>query len=227
MKTAFINKIHGVFDSLLSILFPVHCPYCLSIISSDKAFCRDCSKSMPKTIYKRYAIGGYPCCTPFPYLEHYAAAVKRMKFQNRPDLAKQLALPLAKVIKEYYDISEIDLITSVPMHKKKLNKRKYNQSELLAKECARLLEIKYKTVLTKHKHNLEQHKTKSRKERENNVRGVFRLIDKELVKNKTVLIIDDIITTGCTLGECGRITEKGKARRVLCAALCTSVVGVD
>lgn len=222
MKTAFIKRIP---DFILNIFYPTRCPYCLKVISSDSECCESCEKLMPEIIYKRYAIGGYPCCTVFPYMGIFSSAVKQLKFYKKADFAKQLAAPLARAVKDFYDISEFDIVTCVPMHKKQLKKRKYNQAALLAKECAKLLDLPYEEILEKRKQNQAQHKTRNRKEREKNVRGVFGLTEKNVAKGRSVLIIDDIITTGCTLGECARVLQKGKAKKICCATLCTSVIG--
>ena len=81
--------------------------------------------------------------------------------------------------------------------------------------------VHYADLLEKHKQNKAQHTLKS-SEREKNVRGVFRAINKNEIEGKSVLIIDDIITTGNTLGECCRILIKAGAKRVCCAALCSA-----
>ena len=61
------------------------------------------------------------------------------------------------------------------------------------------------------------------KERAKNVRGVYRLIQKDIVKDKNILIIDDIITTGHTLGECAKVLSKGKCKSIRCAVVCSVI----
>ena len=126
-------------------------------------------------------------------------------------------------IKDVYRDREFDLVTCVPMHKDTLRERGYNQAELLAKECARLLGIEYADLLAKTKKNKTQHSIKAA-ERAKNVIGVYSPIDKNLIKGKRILIIDDIITTGSTLGECARILSKCKCGEICCCTLCTSLL---
>lgn len=109
------------------------------------------------------------------------------------------------------------------MHKDTLRKRGYNQAELLARECARLLGIEYADLLVKTKKNKTQHSIKAA-ERAKNVIGVYSPINKNLIKGKRILIIDDIITTGSTLGECARILNKCKCGEICCCTLCTSLL---
>ena len=93
----------------------------------------------------------------------------------------------------------------------------------LTKECARLLGIEYADLLVKTKKNKTQHSINAA-ERDKNVIGVYSPIDKNLIKGKRILIIDDIITTGSTLGECARILNKCKCGEICCCTLCTSLL---
>ena len=116
---------------------------------------------------------------------------------------------------------DFDYITCVPMHKEQKLNRGYNQSELLAKECADLMRTKYIHSLEKYKKNQVQH-TLSGAERRKNVKGVYRPINKEMLKGKRVLLIDDIITTGSTLAECTKILSKCGCSDICCAAVCSA-----
>lgn len=78
-------------------------------------------------------------------------------------------------------------------------------------------------ILAKTKKNKTQHSIKAA-ERAKNVIGVYSPIDKNLIKGKRILIIDDIITTGSTLGECARILNKCKCGEICCCTLCTSLL---
>ena len=109
------------------------------------------------------------------------------------------------------------------MYYKNMRERGYNQSELLAKECAEIFNIPYAELVEKHKKNKAQHTLKG-KERESNVQGVYRVIDSHAVADKNILIIDDIITTGNTLGECCKVLKKAGCENICCAALCAAIV---
>lgn len=158
-----------------------------------------------------------------PMTEFSAGQFLTLKFHNCGAYAELLSHEMVRSIKDVYRDREFDLVTCVPMHKDTLRERGYNQAELLAKECARLLGIEYADLLAKTKKNKTQHSIKAA-ERAKNVIGVYSPIDKNLIKGKRILIIDDIITTGSTLGECARILSKCKCGEICCCTLCTSLL---
>ena len=209
-------------DFICDIIFTVKCPYCGKVIQRQEYACDDCKKKFPVEFLTSYATGGYKTISPFPYDGIFANAVKSFKFGDNPYYAKQLSFPLSTEILRGFDISEIDLITCVPMHKNTLRQRGYNQAELLAKHCSEILQIDYADVLEKHKENLFQHELKGARRAEN-VKGVYRVPVKSAVKDKNILIIDDIITTGSTLGECCHILKKAECGKIFCATLCTVI----
>ena len=107
-----------------------------------------------------------------------------------------------------------NLLIPVPLHKKRLKERGYNQSELLAKEISSALEIPLNCeVLEKVKYTLPQFNL-NEKERMENIRGAFELKNIELIKGKKLLIIDDIFTTGITVHEVCRVLRKGKPESI-------------
>lgn len=218
MTTDFIKKIRkNIYDAL----FPVRCPYCGKVINKTQIACKNCLNMFPEISYRRFASGGYKCCTPFLYRGIFAAAAKRFKFANGGGYSPQLSAVIAKSISECYPdiLADIDYVTCVPMHKKQLRQRGYNQAKLLARDCAEILKIPYIDALEKYRENETQHNLRASL-REQNVKGVYRVCNKNFVKGKNILLIDDIITTGNTLGECCRVLEKSGCNQVICAALC-------
>ena len=89
----------------------------------------------------------------------------------------------------------------------------------MARTIAEELNIPYTETLFKHKNNKVQHTLKG-KDRMNNVKNAYKVIDKSLIKDKNILIVDDIITTGCTIGECAKTLFKGGCNTVCCCTLC-------
>lgn len=211
-----------IIDKIKSFFFPYRCPYCNGVIEENKEGCERCIGNFPKEHIKSFAHGGYMCVSSFPYLECYKRAVTEFKFNNKRSFSHQMGITMARDIMKIYDDYHFDIITSVPLHKKKLKKRGYNQSMLLAEEIGKLIGIPYKDLLYKHKNNKIQH-TLSRNERMKNVKNAYKVIDKSMVKGKNILIIDDIITTGYTLGECCKMLKNAKANLIVCATLCNSL----
>ena len=105
-----------------------------------------------------------------------------------------------------------DIITFVPMHPKRLKKRSYNQAELLAKELSKILNVQLVDCLQKVKDTKNQAKL-SREERIKNLSDSFK-VDKNLVKNKAVLLVDDVLTTGSTADTVSKVLIKAGAEKV-------------
>ncbi|MBQ7264849.1 MAG: ComF family protein [Firmicutes bacterium] len=143
----------------------------------------------------------------YEYKDEIRRAVIDFKFSQNPlyftFFGKNMAEHLLKHNAKY------DIITFVPMYNKDERKRGYNQAELLAYETARLTNINFDTLLKKEKSTALQ-SSLSAKERATNLKKAFALTKD--VKGKSILIIDDIITTGATLNECAKVLSKAGAK---------------
>lgn len=100
-----------------------------------------------------------------------------------------------------------------------MRKRGYNQSELIAAEASKRLELPCNALLKKIKDNPAQSSVNDRKKRTDNVSGVYKVINEELVKGKYILLVDDVVTTGSTLSECARMLCRAGAKEVYCATI--------
>lgn len=217
------NKLKNLLRSALTVFYPQRCPCCEKVISKDKLFCDNCQKEYKGTIYQKYARGGYLSTSAVPYTGVFSKAILNFKFHNRKQYARQLATFIAEAVKRDFSHISFDFITFVPLHKKRFEDRGYNQSELLAKELSALLYIPMEDILIKTRNNQPQHTLKASKRGEN-VLNAYRVADKNRVKDKCILIIDDIITTGSTLGECAKILQNSGAKEVYCATFAITVV---
>ena len=111
-------------------------------------------------------------------------------------------------------IKKYDIIIPVPISKKRLNSRGYNQSSLIAKNLAQELNIEYsEKILIKIKDNKPQSEMKQ-DTRKSNVSGVYKVINEERINNKKVLIVDDIFTTGSTADECAKVLKDNSAESI-------------
>ncbi len=207
----------------LVIFYPQRCPSCEKVIHKAELFCSECMEEYKDINYSTYASGGFPCVSAVAYDGVFSRAILKFKFDGKKQYAPQLAAMIAHAIKRNYSDVNFDFITYVPLHQKRFKSRGYNQSELLSKELSDFLEIPLLTVLKKTRNNQPQHKLNASKRKEN-VKGAYRAIDKTLIQNKTILLIDDIITTGSTLGECAEILDSNNAKAIYCATFAISVV---
>ena len=119
--------------------------------------------------------------------------------------------------------ADFDCVCEVPMRGRDRRRRGYNQAELLAKHTAKLLNIPHKKrLLIKTKNTKTQH-SQNMEQRWMNIRNVFAVNSKYDVTGKTVLLIDDIKTTGATLDECARTLKLKGALEVYCATALITV----
>ena len=127
------------------------------------------------------------------------------------------------MVDRYLDCGfECDCVVAVPLSAKRKRKRGYNQSELIAEELSSRLKLPLiDGALVKAKENKPQTKL-TRREREENVRGVYEVTSPETFKGRRVLVVDDVMTTGATLGEVSRVLYKAKARSVEALTYCST-----
>ena len=200
---------------------PKRCPFCTKAIENDQLCCNDCIKTVPTHGIMQGVAGGYKCASVHLYKGAFKYGVLSFKFKRRTQYSKQLAYFLYKSIENNYSDMVFDYITYVPMHEKSLRKRGFNQCELLAKDLSELLKTPCCETLIKIKETTPQHNLSSRKRR-TNLKGAFKVIDKKMVQGKSILIIDDIVTTGSTLGECAKMLQRCKPTHICCATVLAS-----
>ena len=202
-----------------TLIFPERCPYCGCTVEPERIACDSCLETIKE---KHKAIkggaGGCRCVSTFAYGGKVRRMILRMKYRNRTQYIPQIAVIMADDIRGAYDCSVFDAITFVPMHKKDLNERGYNQSELLAKALSKELSLPCLDTLEKVKHTPKQHNL-TLSQRRKNLIGAFKVRDKEAVKGKNLLIVDDIVTSGSTLEFCCKALNKAKPGIICCATI--------
>ncbi|MEE0931392.1 MAG: phosphoribosyltransferase family protein [Acutalibacteraceae bacterium] len=219
--------IKSFFRLCINAFYPSRCPYCNSVIAKNKIACEKCiSKVQQENITTQ--LMHTKSISPFRYDGMYKKAIQQLKFNNYGNYAEQMAMVMSNAVKKEYancfnDNNNFDFITCVPFTKNKYKERGYNQSKLLAQNISYYLKIEYRDILIKTKDNKTQH-TLTRKQRIENVHNVFDINSKYSVRNKKILVIDDILTTGSTLDECANVLLNNGAKEVLCATFTTTIV---
>ena len=145
--------------------------------------------------------------------------VYKLKFGGKRFLAKCLAKFMAKRFLEIFS-DKVDYICYVPITNKRRKERGYNQTEEMAFEFSKLTNIKvYKNLFLKIKDTADQTRLK-RDERNKNLKDAFVIIDNAKLKNKVVLIIDDVFTTGATMNVLANLLRKKGVKRVYGLTFC-------
>ena len=155
-----------------------------------------------------------------PYDKHIRKHMHKFKFQEKKYLGYTFAKLLYKKIASNSWSSEIQCVTCVPMLGRR---RSYNQSAVIAEQIASLLDVPFaENALVKIKNNPPLY-TLTYKQKSKVVKGAYDLGEDLSFKGKTVLLVDDIYTTGSTINECRRVLNKNGAGKVYSATACYKV----
>ena len=217
-----LTKFRG---AALDLFFPQRC---LGCGEEGDLLCRTCQKNLTKLMPPvcpkcgRPQPGGIlcPACvswkasidgirSPLKFAGLTREAVHQLKYKN----LRSLARPLANLLGEYLAANPLpaEALVPVPLHPKRLRERGYNQSYLLARELGKILNLPVvDKSLERVKFVLPQAQTKSVDERHRNVREAFRCLN-SILKNQSVLLIDDVATSGATLDACARALKSAGA----------------
>lgn len=211
----------SVINYILDLVYPRKCVFCGKVIEK-RDICNECRGKLPYTRGDEVS-QKIPfiteCVSPLFYDDMVRKSFLRYKFSGVQAYAVRYGKFMAECVENNLDYSTVDVISCVPLSKKRQRSRGYNQARLLAKEISASLDIPEKELLKKIKDNPAQSRTKNAKERLTNVSGVYSLQSGSDVDGKTVLLVDDIITTGATLSECARILRRAGAEKVFAVTL--------
>ena len=211
----------GFWSSFMDLLFPPKCVFCGKVLGvSGDTWCSKCTESLPFTLGGGRQEGEYYefCVAPLYYKDAVRRSVLRFKFKGASAYADTYGKILADCIRENPDIN-CDIISWVPLSSTRKRSRGYDQAMLLALATALNLEDVAIETLRKPHDVRAQSELSGWDERSANISGAYEAVDYELIEGKSVLLIDDIVTTGSTLSECANVLLSAGAKRVVCAAL--------
>jgi len=216
-------KIKSLFYVVMDLIFPPRCVFCSKVVPSGSQVCEKCDAEIlridaVKCIYISNMGEAILCAVPYLYQDKVRQSIIRFKFYGQKQFAAFYAEKMAEHILKSYLPLRFDAVTSVPISAERRKLRGYNQSELIARAAAKQLNLPYYEYLVKTADNKEQHKL-NKKERNKNVKGVYKAIDGRDIAGKNILLIDDIVTTGATLRECASVLLQSGAQKVDCAAI--------
>ncbi len=228
-------------DLILNFLIPPVCPICLERVEVVHTLCPKCFSKLKFITHPCCEICGYPfefdldgehvCgrCLKDPPAYHHARAlfvyndaskslILPFKHGDRMELAQLFVKLLAQ---NYADIiKENDVIIPVPLHIRRLVKRKYNQSALIAQPLARKFKKIYLPTTLKRVRATPSQGHLTALERKKNVANAFMVKYPAKIKGKNVLLVDDVMTTGATVNECAKVLLKAGAKQVDVLTIC-------
>ena len=141
--------------------------------------------------------------------DNYKNLILDSKFRNQRNLAIELGRWMAFFFESNEKLKCVDLIIPIPLHRTRKIWRGYNQSEFICRGLSEVLNIPLNTnTVIRHKKSKTQSRLKDNSLRQENVKDAFSVIDVSILENKSILLVDDVITTGATISSCIKAIKK-------------------
>ncbi len=212
----------GPLSVLLDLLFPPKCPFCGEILKAEESgLCAPCQGTLP------WLEGGAAeqkgeffskCVSPLRYEGAVRKSIHRYKFTGSRGYAQVYGSLVAQCVGDHL-AGKYDLITWVPLSRKRQRERGYDQARLLAQAAAKALGTEAVATLNKCRNTHAQSGLEEAAARRANVMGAYEILVPERVAGRRVLLVDDVITTSATLSECARTLRENGAVDISCATL--------
>lgn len=212
---------HNFFKAVTQFLAPAYCAYCKEFLSDQAIFCAQCSDRIKPVVSTQVSVTKTKSVRVFA-VSAYQDPLKRLilaKGWSKPLASKQMA----DIIWHHTVLSHVttDLFIPIPLHWTRFAWRGYNQAELMAERLAALSGKPTENILKRVRRTQSQFYLGS-DDREKNLENVFSLTQskKELLKNKHIVLVDDLMTTGATLKSAAKVLFSGKPASISAVVTC-------
>ncbi|MDD2502084.1 MAG: ComF family protein [Geobacter sp.] len=224
--------------ALQNLLLPPRCPICheLVIDAGQLHICADCLAALPKLSSPVCSICGipfngagtdHPCSrclqTPPPYVAARAALryegacrdlIHRFKYEYKSHLRRPLGLLTAELLADFATQQQPDLLVPVPLHSSRLRRRGFNQAVLLGEVLSRQWQIPLLRQGLKRTRPTTPQVELTLEQRSHNLHNAFSVTDSNAIRDRRIMLVDDVFTTGSTLAECARILQQAGCHTV-------------
>ncbi len=242
-----VKKLKKLIEKLLDFVYPRKCIVCeklFDIREKDRGVCKKCVKIFERPsgntclqcgretkdafcyVCKRISSGKIYKDNQFYYTKNYPVFVyneaSRVSiFELKYDKKLYILKGFEQLLSKYLEDNEIkaDLIIPVPMHKKKEKSRGFNQAKLIGKLVSDITGIRYNQTAIIRNRNTSVQSNKTLSHRHENLEGCFSVINKEQIKGKVILLVDDIYTSGSTINMCAKELMQNGAKEVFSLTL--------
>ncbi len=229
---------NAYFSDFLHLFSPKTCLVCGGLLQEkSKSICFICSNNLPlteqhqnpyendlaKIFWGRVNIEAASAYMFFQKGLKTQKILHALKYKNKPELGIEIGGKYGNILKNIDVFKSADCIIPVPLHKKRLKKRGYNQSEMFAKGLSQSMNIPIDVISLQRIAYTETQTKKNRLLRWENVKEKFSLIDDEHIANKHIILVDDVITTGATIESCAQELAKAENTKIsIIAIACTT-----
>ena len=222
-------------ESFLHLLFPHVCTGCGSdLLSEESMLCMRCMDAMPETNFELHVNnpvekkfwGRLPLVSATAqFYFSKESLMQHLMHQFKYKGNKELGLQFGRIMGDQLQRSNRfypDVLIPLPLFPAKEKRRGYNQATVLCNGISETMKIPVLDKVIIRPHHTETQTKKGRVERWENMEGKFVLTNEEAIRNKHVLLVDDVVTTGATLEACGNELLKAENTRLSIATLCTA-----
>ena len=150
-----------------------------------------------------------------PFEPPLSEAVHMLKYSDAKSVSRRLGAMMAERIVPDQRYNKADLVLAVPLHQARRRERGYNQAQLLAEQLGQALKIPAPEGLLFRARNNQSQTTLNKEQRRRNVEGIFAVKEPGLIKGQRIILVDDVLTTGATIGSCGHALLAAGASEVL------------
>jgi ComF family protein len=233
-----MNYLYDLRDDFVSLLFPRLCYGCGNhLMRNEKLICTECYILIPRTNYHlkpdnpvsqlfwgRCLIERAATFSFYTKDSRIKELIHQLKYKGIKEVGSELGRIYARTLKSSRFLEDIDVIIPVPLHPSKKRQRGFNQSDIISQGISEVSGVPVETRLLVRKTVSRTQTRKSRFDRWTNVQDIFRVTDQSRVRNRHILLVDDVITTGSTLEACANELLKVENVKVSVVALAYSVI---
>jgi len=217
--------------SVFDFILPRFCVSCKCALNTEeKIVCSSCCINIKlagnklieseyvRNFHKDKIISGFQSLYIFEKDKELQQIIHALKYNKRFLIGIFLGNLMGKFLESKIKLWNIDCIVPVPLHKIKMLERGYNQSYFIAKGLSHHLKIPVKISVIKRIRYTQTQTALTKKERQSNIQDAFAIASPKQISGKVILLVDDVITTGATVTECGRELLKSEAKKVYAAS---------
>ncbi len=228
-----IATVKNIFNSAVHLFYPHICTGCGSdLLEESNLLCLKCTHDLPHTHFANFE--GNPVEKHFwgrlpltaGYSEFYFSKefliqhlIHQLKYKGDIQIGFYLGELMGKTMLSSSRFSSVDALIPLPLYADKEHKRGYNQAAVICNGISSVMNIPVLNGQVIRQHATETQTRKHRTERWENVKGSFRIVNKNVLANKHVLLVDDVVTTGATLEACGNAVMQAENVKLSIATL--------